>query len=110
MLSLAPAVPETYLHENTLDVSTRTNRDDCISIAPPSGVDARSPSARSARRMALHTWITARQVAEAQAAAVATAASSLHDTEYRRMPPPLAPVSPPAPVSSPAPMVFAGSA
>ena len=66
----------------TLVVSTRTNRGNRLSIAPPSGVDARSPSARSARRMARHALITARQVAEAQAAATATTASSLHDPGY----------------------------
>ena len=86
---------------NTLDVSTRTNRDDGIAIAPPSGVDARSSSSRRARRMARHALITAGQVAEAQAATTVIAASSLHDPKYRRKLPP------PAPVSSPVPMFFA---
>ena len=50
MLYIDPPVPA----PNTLDFSTRRNRDDRIFIAPPSGVDARSPIARRARRMAHH--------------------------------------------------------
>ena len=58
-----------------LAVSIRTNPDDRSSIATPSGVDARSPSARSARRMVRHALITANQVAAAQATAITSAAS-----------------------------------
>ena len=75
----------------TLAVSTRTDRedrsDDRPSIATPSVVDARSPSARSARRMARHTLTTAVQIAiqaaEAQAAAVAPASPAPYDPETR---------------------------
>ena len=57
--SIAPLVPATYLLQTHLMLVPRTNRDDRISIAPPSGVNARSSSARSASRMARHALITA---------------------------------------------------
>ena len=83
MLSIGPPMTETYQNQPHLAVSTRTNRDDRPSIATPTGVDARSRSACSARRMARHAVVTAIQVAEAQAAATATAASALDDPENR---------------------------
>ena len=85
----------------TLAVSTRTNRDDRPFIVTPSGVDARSPRVRSARRTARHALLTATQVAGTQAAATASAASALHGLENHRIP------SPPAPAPSPAPTYFA---
>ena len=86
-----PSSTGDVLKLTTLAVTTRANRDDRPSVAPPSGIDARSPSARSARRMARHALITAIQVAEAQAAATTPAASALHDPENRRILPPPSP-------------------
>ena len=80
---------------NTLAVSTRTNTgdrsDDRPSIATLSLVNARSPSTRSARRMAHHTLTTAVKHAQTPVAAFATAASGPYDPDTHQ--PPLA--SPP---------------